>query len=75
MRQSTVLIVGGLVVGVGMVQVADVLLSRVLFGIRSSDATAIAAAAAVLLVSALGACLPAAWRAMHVDPAEGLRAE
>lgn len=75
MRQSTVLIAGGLAVGVGMVQVADVLLSRVLYGIRSTDATAIAAAATLLLVAALCACLPAAWRAMHVDPAEGLRAE
>ena len=75
MRQSALLVVGGLAVGVGLVQVADALLARVLYGIQSSDATAIAVAASLLLLGALGACLPAAWRAMRVDPAVGLRAE
>ncbi len=75
LRQSARLIVGGLVAGVVLVQVSDALLARVLYGVRSSDPTAIAVAAALLLVAALCACLPAAVRAMRVDPAAGLRAE
>lgn len=75
MRQSAWLIAGGLVVGTALVQASDVLLARVLYGIRSSDPVAILGAGTLLLVAALGACLPAAWRAMRVDPAVGLRAE
>jgi hypothetical protein len=33
------------------------------------------AAGALLLAASLGACLPAALRAMRVDPVEGPRAE
>ena len=75
MRQSARLVVGGLAVGVVLVQASDALLARVLYGVRSSDPAAIGGAVAVLLMAALGACAPAAWRAMHVDPAVGLRAE
>jgi putative ABC transport system permease protein len=75
MRQSARLVAGGLLVGVVLVQASDALLARVLYGIRSSDPAAIGGAVVVLLVAALGACVPAAWRAMRVDPAVGLRAE
>ena len=75
MRQCARLVVAGLVVGVVLVQASDALLARVLYGIRSSDPAAIAGAVGVLLVAALSACVPAAWRAMRVDPAVGLRAE
>ena len=74
-RQSARLVVARLVVGVVLVQASDALLTRVLYGIQSSDPAAIAGAAVVLLVAALGACLPAAWRAKGVEPAAGLRAE
>ena len=75
MRQSAWLIGGGLVAGIVLVQAADVALTRVLYGVRPSDPLAIAAAVSLLLVAALGACLPAARRAMRVDPAVGLRVE
>ncbi len=75
LRQSARLIGGGLVAGIVLVQAADAVLARVLYGVRSSDPTAIATAVALLLVAALVACLPAAVRAMRVDPAAGLRAE
>ncbi len=75
LRQSAWLIGGGLLAGIAIVQVADVALTRVLYGVRPSDPLAITAAALLLLVAALGACLPAARRAMRVDPAVGLRVE
>lgn len=75
MRQSAWLVGGGLLAGIALVQVADVALTRVLYGVRPSDPLAIAAAVSLLLVAALGACLPAARRAMRVDPAVGLRVE
>jgi predicted permease len=74
-RQSAVLIVTGLAVGFAIVRLAESILTRVLFNVSPSDATAIASAAALLLVAALVACLPPALRAMRVDPVEGLRAE
>jgi len=66
---------GGLLAGIALVQVADVVLARVLYGVRPGDPLATGAAAVLLLVAAVGACLPAAWRAMHIDPAAGLRVE
>lgn len=74
-RQSAWLVGGGLLAGVALVQAADVVLTRVLYGVRPGDPAATAAAAALLLVAALGASLPAARRAMRVDPAVGLRVE
>lgn len=74
-RQSAVLIVIGLVVGFTIIRFAESVLSRVLFGVSTSDVTAIATAGAVLLLAALVACIPPALRAMRVDPVEGLRAE
>ena len=75
MRQSAWLVGGGLLAGVALVQAANVVLTRVLYGVRPGDPAATAAAAALLLVAALGASLPAARRAMRVDPAVGLRVE
>lgn len=75
LRQSALLVVGGLVLGVVLVRVAESILSRVVFGVSPSDAAAIGVAASALLVAALTACLPAARRAMRVDPAVGLRIE
>ena len=73
--QSAVLVVSGLVVGMVIIRLAESALARVLFGVTASDATALATAAAFLLVAALAACVPPALRAMRVDPVEGLRAE
>lgn len=74
-RQSAVLIVAGLAVGFAIIRLAESVLTRVLFGVSTSDVTAIATAGAVLLLAALVACIPPALRAMRVDPVEGLRIE
>jgi ABC-type lipoprotein release transport system permease subunit len=56
-------------------QSAQGVLGTVLFGVRPSDATSTVTAALLLFVAALIASLPPAFRAMRVDPVEGLRAE
>jgi putative ABC transport system permease protein len=75
LRHSLVLVALGIAVGVALVQVSRGLLSAVLFGVTAYDATSLVTGAALLLVAALVASLPPAWRAMQVDPVEGLRAE
>jgi predicted permease len=74
-RRSLTLVAIGIALGLALVQAARGLLSAVLFGVTAHDAWSIAAGAALLLVAALVASLPPAWRAMQVDPVEGLRAE
>jgi putative ABC transport system permease protein len=74
-RHSVALVVVGLVTGLALVQTARGALSTVLFGITPNDLTSIAIAGALLFAAALAASLPPAWRAMRVDPVEGLRAE
>jgi ABC-type antimicrobial peptide transport system permease subunit len=74
-RQSAVLIVAGLIVGVAVIRLAESTLVRVLFGVTPSDPVATLAAAGVLVAAALLASIPPAVRAMRVDPVEGLRAE
>ena len=73
--QSAVLVVVGVVAGLVLIRLGESALARVVFGVTTSDATALIAASALLLVAALIACVPPAWRAMSVDPVEGLRAE
>jgi putative ABC transport system permease protein len=74
-KRSIGLVVLGLITGLVVIQGARGALSAVLFGITPSDTVSIVAAAALLFVAALVASLPPAWRAMRVDPVEGLRAE
>lgn len=74
-RQSAALVIAGLAIGMGIIRLAESALSRVLFGVTASDATALVTAGAVLLLAAMVACVPPALRAMRVDPVEGLRAE
>jgi putative ABC transport system permease protein len=74
-RQSALLVLAGLVVGLVVVRVAEGALSRVLFEVSPSDMTSTLAASAVLVAAALVACIPPALRAMRVDPVVGLRAE
>jgi ABC-type antimicrobial peptide transport system permease subunit len=74
-RRSLVLVVIGLSLGLALVQTGRGLLSSVLFGVTAHDPMSLASGAALLLVAALVASLPPAWRAMRVDPVEGLRAE
>lgn len=74
-RQGAALVGAGLAAGWLIVRLAEGALARVLFGVTASDFTATVVASAVLLLATLAACLPAARRAMRVDPVEGLRAE
>lgn len=73
--QSAVLVVTGLAVGMVIIRIAESALTRVLFGVTTSDAAALVTAGTFLLLAALVACVPPALRAMRVDPVEGLRAE
>src|SRR5262249_37434031 len=72
--QGVVLVAAGLAVGLLMMRAAESVLTRVLFEVSPSDAGSIAAASGLLLAAAMIACVPAALRAMRVDPVEGLRA-
>jgi putative ABC transport system permease protein len=74
-RQSAVLVVAGLIVGLVLIRVAEQALTRVLFEVTPSDVSSTAVASGLLLAAALLACVPPAIRAMRVDPVEGLRAE
>lgn len=74
-RQSAVLVVAGVIVGLVLIRLAEQALARVLFGVTPSDMSATAVASGLLLAAALAACVPPAIRAMRVDPVEGLRAE
>jgi predicted permease len=74
-KQSAVLVIAGLVIGIAIIRLAESVLARVVFDVTTSDATALISASALLLVTALIACVPPALRAMRVDPVEGLRAE
>ena len=74
-RHSVVLVALGLAGGWVLVQSARGPLATVLFGVTTSDAPSTVMAASVLFAAALVASLPPAWRAMRVDPVEGLRAE
>ena len=57
-----------------IVRLAESALTRVVYGVTTTDALALATASALLLVAAIVACVPPALRAMRVDPVEGLRA-
>lgn len=74
-RHSVVLVALGLAIGVGLVQAGRGLLSAVLFGVTASDPASLAGGSLLLLAAAVAASLVPAWRAMRVDPVEGLRAE
>jgi len=75
LRQSLALVAVGLVVGFAIVRLSEAALQRVLFDLSPHDPGSLAAAGALLLIIALAACVPAAMRALRVDPVEGLRAE
>jgi putative ABC transport system permease protein len=74
-RQGTLIVAAGIVIGV----VAALLLGRfaetLLYGVRSSDPITYASVSAVLAAVAIGATLVPARRATGVDPALALRSE
>ena len=71
--QSMVLVALGLAAGWAIVRALQGPLASVLFDVKPSDLSATTTAAALLFVASICACLPAAVRAMRVDPVEGLR--
>ena len=73
--QSAVLVVAGLAVGLVIVRLAESALTRVVYGVTTTDAMALVTACLLLLFAAIVACVPPALRAMRVDPVVGLRAE
>lgn len=74
-RHGALLVVCGLAAGLALVRVAETVLTRVLFDVRATDVGATLAASVLLLIAALVACAPPAWRAMRMDPLQGLRVE
>lgn len=73
--QSVVLVGLGLIAGWAIVRALQRPLASVLFDVQPSDLSATTTAAALLFFASIVACLPAAIRAMRVDPVEGLRNE
>ena len=73
--QSAVLVVAGLAAGLVIVRLAESVLTRVVYGVTTTDGFALAAASTLLAVAAVVACVPAAIRAMRVNPVDGLRTE
>ena len=73
--QSLRLAVRGVVLGLALALVLAHLMSSLLYGITARDPlTLLAAAATILIVSALAAAHPA-WRATRCEPAKVLRTE
>lgn len=65
----------GLAVGLGATAALSRLLGKLIFGVQPGDPATLAAAAAVLLVTALAAGLGPAVRASRLDPMRALREE
>jgi putative ABC transport system permease protein len=74
-RRSVLLAGVGVAAGLGLVWTGSGVLSSVLFATTPDDPVSIVVGALLLAAAALLASLPPAWRAMRVDPVEGLRAE
>jgi predicted permease len=75
LRESLIVIGAGILVGAGLSLAATRLVSSMLFGLNPHDPLTLVAATVLLsLVSVASGALPA-WRAVHMDPTEALRAE
>lgn len=73
--QGLALAAAGVAAGLVAAQLAGGLLEEVLFQTRTTDAAAMAAAAAILMGTAAIACIAPARRAARVAPVEGLKSE
>ena len=69
------LMAAGLVAGIAGSFAVARLIAALLYGVSGDDALTMAAAAAVLALTALGAMMLPSWRAMRVDPWAALREE
>jgi hypothetical protein len=74
-RDAVSVTAAGVAVGLGGALAAAPLLRTLLFGVTAYDAVTMIAAPALLLMTALVACLEPAARAARVDPIVALRAE
>jgi ABC-type antimicrobial peptide transport system permease subunit len=75
LRESLVLVAGGMLLGIPLALAATRLLRSQLFGVEPVDPPSIATALAVLVLSAAAAGYLPAARAARVGPTEALRAE
>ena len=73
MRGGLGIVVVGLVIGLGVSYAASRLIARMLFHVTATDATTYAGVAAVILATAVTACLVPSRRALRADPAQVLR--
>jgi putative ABC transport system permease protein len=74
-KQGSILILLGLVIGLAGAYALTRLIESLLFGVTPKDPFTFAAVAVLLAVVALMACYIPAWRATKVDPLEALRYE
>jgi predicted permease len=75
LRQTLGLALAGVVVGVPAAVAATRLAEKLLYGLKSNDASTIAAAVVLLLLVAVAAALLPARRASRIDPIAALRYE
>ena len=75
MRDALVTVVIGVCAGIPAALALARFAKTMLYGVKPADATSISAAAALLVVVALGADLIPAWRAARVDPVLALKNE
>jgi ABC-type antimicrobial peptide transport system permease subunit len=72
---AILLAVSGAVLG-GLLSIwLNRVLANLLYGVRPHDLLSIAIVSALLLVTAIGAALQPAWKAIRTDPIAALRAE
>jgi len=75
LKESLVLVVIGVVIGVPIVLAAGKWISSLLFGVKPADPLALALAVLLMFVVSIAACYIPAARAMRVDPMVALRYE
>lgn len=75
LKESLVLVLGGVVIGVPIVFAAGKWIASLLFGVKPADPLALILATLLMLVIGVAACYVPAARAMRVDPIVALRYE
>src|ERR1700687_4029357 len=73
LRETALLIVAGLAVGVPACLITGRSTASLLFGLSPNDASTLVAAASLLTAIAAGASVAPAWRAACIDPMRALR--
>ena len=75
LRQGTRLVVVGLALGVGAAAILRDVMSTMVYGVRTFDPLAYAAACSLLFAATIAACAVPARRAARLDPVAALRSE